>query len=156
MWRWPPAPSSPWLSGPWPWSSPTLASLLAANYRSLEVTQQRAAGSEEIVALDRIVADLHHPNARVLASGRVAAHLLGIEHVDVIQRIAGRLKPATSDAGVKPSPLATFDAIVVDSGEHFLQSEGDVQAVFAEAGRTGFDLVYAAHGIVVLRRGSKL
>lgn len=138
-----------------PWSSPTLSVVVALTYQTKDVqapANPRAAGTAGHALLEDIVAQVRQRDAAVLASGRIAAHLLGVRRLESVEMAVTRWDALSAEAGAGRSAVELFDWIVLDTCEQFQQSEEKVQAVAAAAQRAGYQAVRSAEGIVVLKK----
>jgi len=141
--------------GAMPWSSPTLNGLVIASYpgqtNTKTIFENRRVGSAGNASLDRIVARVGDEDSHVLATGRIAAHLLMVERLEPVHTARQRWSAFADQAGPGRSAVELFDWVVLDLREQFSQSEEDMQFVAAEAERAGFDLVHTEHDIYVYR-----
>lgn len=146
--------------GAMPWSSPTLVTLVMATYPgriSGETTfESRREGSEGNAAIDRIIAQVGQEDAHVLATGRIAAHLLMVERLEPVGTARERWRGFAVQAGQGRSAVELFDWVVLDFQEQFCQTEEDMQFLAAEAARAGFKLVHTEHNIHVYRSPGRL
>jgi len=141
--------------GAMPWSSPTMTEVLLVGYPGERwgetMFENRRAGSAGNAALDRIVARVGRADARVLATGRIAAHLLMVERLEPVGTARSRWSAFAAQAGPGRSAVELFDWVVLDLHEKFYQSEEDIEFVAAAAEEAGFRLVHAEHAIAVYR-----
>ena len=145
--------ASLWL-GSSPWCRNTLTEVLAQTYAAVEMSrlEDRIAGSSGIEALHQILALVDKEDATVLATGRIAAHFLGVERLDTVGQAPQRWAAFQREAGPGRSGIELFDWVLIDTYEHFQQSEENIEFVLNEARLANYRTVEARHGIVVLRR----
>ncbi len=141
--------------GAMPWSNPTTTGVVVIGYPDRVpgevVFENRRAGSAGNAAIDRIVARVGQEDARVLASGRIAAHLLTVERLEPVHTARERWSAFAKQAGEGRSAVELFDWVVLDLREHFSQSEEDMRFIATAAERAGFKLVHTEHDIYVYR-----
>ncbi len=140
-----------------PWSMETIPSVIEQTYVSER--EKRPARSERLVGspghrmLEHIVARTQRRDLRVLATGRLAAHLLGCARIETVGQVLqperwSRLKQRAKGR----NPLTQFDVIILDRLEQFQQSADETREVFARAMAAGFERVDQSNDIDVLRR----
>ncbi|MBC8871409.1 MAG: DUF2079 domain-containing protein [Planctomycetes bacterium] len=141
--------------GALPWSSPTLTNVTAFSYETEDPDPRhnpRAMGSEGHTALNEIVAMVGGKDSAVLASGRVAAHLLGVRRLETVKEATEfRWDALCAEAGEGRSGVEVFDWIVLDTCEQFQQSADNMQFLIQEAERAGFRTECFTHRVLVLR-----
>jgi len=138
-----------------PWSAPTLTNVFAHTYRSGDQSihdNPRAVGTEAGAALNQIVSMVGEEDAAVLASGRIAAHLLGVRRLETVEQAIVRWEALCEEAGEGRSGVEVFDWIVLDTHEQFQQSADKMQFFIQEAERAGFHVERSRHGILVLAK----
>jgi hypothetical protein len=143
------------LFGAMPWSSSTHSVLLARTYVSGDgstVANPRAPGTSGGAALDEMVALVRQPQAAVLASGRAAAHLLGVRRLESVEEGTGRWKALAGEAGAGHTAVEVFDWVLLDVHERFQQSEEKLQFCRGEALRAGYEVRHSEAGIELLAR----
>lgn len=143
--------------GSLPWSSATMGNMVARSYEWGDDLSDnpRAEGSEGNAAANEIVAMVDGKDAAVLASSRIAAHLLGVRRLETVEQ-AGifRWDALCKEAGEGRSGVEVFDWIVLDTYERFQQSEDRIQFFIREAERAGFRRdERSRQGILVLAKG---
>ena len=146
--------SSLWI-GAMPWSSPTLTDMIGQTYLAAgdwRVLEDRRAGSPGNAMLNQIVARLGRRESSVLATGRVAAHLLGVRRLDTVGQARARWEAFQNEVGPSRSPIELFDWVVLDTMERFQQSGEELEFVAEEARRAGYRVVESGRGIVVMAR----
>ncbi len=141
--------------GALPWSSPTLAVMRAQTYQVGDgptAENPRRPGTASHRALNEIVARVNSKQSSVLASGRIAAHLLNVRRLETVEQAVVRWDALCAEAGPGRSGVEVFDWIVVDTCERFQQSLDKMEFILAEARRAGYRQQWAQEGIVVLVR----
>ena len=138
-----------------PWSSPTLTIMEAGSY--LRDGQRfdsnpRAVGTPGNEQLNAIVDRVNRPEFAVLASGRVAAHLLRVRRLEAVEQAIVRWDDLSDEAGPGRSGVEVFDCVVLDTYESFQQSTEKMQFIVAEAAGAGYKAIPAGDGILVLYR----
>jgi uncharacterized membrane protein len=145
------------LFGALPWSSPTLSILLAQTYqteRGGATSNPRAVGTEAHALLQEIVALVGDRDATVLASGRIASHLLQVRRLESVEQGYDRWPAFAEEAGEGHAAVEIFDWVVLDMHEQFQQSVEKLQFCLDQAQRAGYETWRSAHGIVVLARST--
>jgi hypothetical protein len=102
--------------------------------------------------LSDIVMQINSEHASVLASGRVASHLLNVRRLETVEQALFRWKALQAEAGAGRSAVEVFDWIVLDTCERFQQSLDKMETILAEAQRAGYRQVRSQDGIVLLAR----
>ena len=92
------------------------------------------------------------PNLAVLASGRVASHLVGVRRLESVEQAIVRWEDLRVEAGDGRSGVEVFDFIVLDTHEGFQQSLEKMQFIAAQAEDCGYARLSSAEGILVFRR----
>jgi uncharacterized membrane protein len=141
--------------GALPWSSPTLAVMKARSYlRDGErfPSNPRAVGTPGNEQLNAIVNKFNRPEFAVLASGRLAAHLLRVRRLESVEQAIVRWDDLSDEAGPGRSGIEVFDCVVLDRYEAFQQSADKMQFIAAEAANAGYQATSGGDGILVLYR----
>ena len=133
--------------GQMPWSSPSLTDVESITYgpegmHSRDATS--AAGRWLTIQTDEIRAS----REPVLATGRVASHLIGCREVETVGQLEQRreaLTKLTPDA----SPLLRYRVLILDRSEQFQQSPASTLAIEKEAMQLGFRKRAEEHNIAV-------
>ncbi len=144
-----------WLFGSLPWSGPTLTLMHAQTYPVPEgrlVANPRAAGTAGHALLTEMVGRVSDADAAVLATGRIAAHLLHVRRLESVEQALVRWEALADEAGPGRSPLHVFDWIVLDTYEHFQQSPERTERVLEEARRIGYEEIQNRQGLILLQR----
>lgn len=141
--------------GAMPWSSPTTADVSLKTYGDKNwhetVVENRRVGSAGNDTLNRIVEQVGREDAAVLATGRIAAHLLMVKRLEPVGTARDRWEAFAAQAGQGRSAVELFDWVVLDLREHFYQSKEDVQFIASAAAEAGFKLVSDEHDILLFR-----
>ena len=146
------AVASIWL-GSLPWCRTTLTNVVSRTYADigdLSGIEDRLAGTEGIGVLHEVVALVDQKDASVLATGRIAAHLVGIKRLETVGQAPQRWAAFEQEAGPGRSGIELFDWVAIDSREHFLQSREVVEFVLDEARRADYRIVESRRGVIVL------
>ena len=146
--------ASLWL-GSSPWCRHTATDVIAKTYAhaGLDKYEDRLPGTDGIGVLHDAVTLVYEEGASgVLATGRLAAHFVGVPRLDTIGQAPARWAAFETEAGPGRSGIELFQWVVVDKYERFQQSSEDIQFVLNEAEKAGYRLVDSRHGILVLRR----
>lgn len=139
--------------GALPWSSPTQGALLAKSYGTKDGTNPRAVGTEANALLQEIVALVDDRDAAVLASGRIAAHLLRVRRLESVEQGHDRWQALAREAGEGRAAVEVFDWVVLDMREEFQQSRQKLQFCLDQAQRAGYETWRSGQGILLLARG---
>ncbi len=141
--------------GAMPWSSPTMTDAIMQTYPGPEdgtnSLETRREGSPGNAALDRIVARVARDDARVLATGRIAAHLLTVQRLEPVGTARQRGSAFAAQAGPGHTPIQLFDWVVLDLREEFYQSRDDSERIACAALLAGFTPEYNQDDILLLR-----
>jgi len=141
--------------GALPWSSPTLTIMRAQTYQihgGPSEENPRRSGTASHRALNEIVARVNSEQSSVVASGRVAAHLLNVRRLETVEQAVARWNALCAEAGSGRSGTEVFDWVVVDTCERFQQSLDKMEFILADARRAGYRQQWAQDGIFVLAR----
>jgi hypothetical protein len=148
------ATASTWF-GAVPWSGATLTDVLYKTYGDWNrrgAIDDRMAGSQGNAMLNKIVAEVGGRESSVLATGRIASHLLGVRRLDTIAQAGDRWKYFQAEIGPGRSPIELFDWIVIDTAENFYQSPDQCEFIVEHARRAGYRLIGWDRGILVYLR----
>jgi len=141
--------------GALPWSSPTLTIMRSQTYQAggghNEENPRRPGTVGHRVILDA-VALVNSRRSSVLASGRIAAHVLNVRRLETVAGAIDRWDALRAEAGADRSGTEVFDWIVVDTCERFQQSLDKMEFILADARRAGYRQTWAQDGILVLAR----
>jgi hypothetical protein len=137
--------------GQMPWSQPTIIELTAKTYGITEVPlrqHDQPDGQWLLVETDK----LRGESLRVLATGRVASHLVGSADLETVGQYLQRYKQLQKLDEKLASPILRYDAIILDFKESFQQSREESLRVKEEALKYGFSVQVSQHDIEILRR----
>jgi uncharacterized membrane protein len=146
--------------GAWPWSSPTLAVVAARSYPPTNEPgdlrphrlEERAPGSPGHRALEELLAQVGTRDAKVLATGRVAAHLLQVNYVETVDNVTVRWDALSQLAGEGHTAVDLFDWILLDRLERAHQSPEKIERIITAAKTAGYRPVFDEYGIVLLKK----
>ena len=148
--------------GQMPWSQDNLMDVLSETYDP-KYSEQRLVGSNDNRWLTQQIEHLRTPrnaelaNAtstlpRVLATGRIASHFVGLPDVETVSQFWQRHKDLSKIDPKSASPLLRYDVIVLDFKENFQQLRQDSIRVREEAISLGFQVIHSSFDIQVLSR----
>ncbi|QDU92844.1 DUF2079 domain-containing protein [Lignipirellula cremea] len=132
-----------------PWNEKPFYEIAAVSYPQQAALRLTPANNR---AIHRLINQVRGPQARVLASGRLAAHLLDSERLEAIGTVANRWPLVDAEAAPGEPRLATFDWILFDLDELFSQSRQQMLDAMAEAEQAGFQVVTQDEGVVLMKR----
>lgn len=141
--------------GALPWSSPTLTEVLFRTYAGdgdLRTIQDHLVGSPGNAAINQAVARVSQRQSNVLATGRIAAHLLAVRRLESVGHASSRWKAFQDEVGSDRSAIELFDWVVLDTNERFYQSPAEIQRVIEATKVARYRLVQSGHGILVFSR----
>lgn len=121
-----------------------------------EPWSQRAAASEAGQWLHGQLEEIRNDGGEVLATTRIAAHLVGNRDVETVGQYLERRPQLAQLADRKDEPLRAYQWIVLDQIEQFQQSIAQTQIVEAEARRLGFQVHQQKYDIIIFRRPAGL
>jgi uncharacterized membrane protein len=145
------------LFGSLPWSSPTLNVMISRSYEIQGerdfMFNPRAVGTPGHALLESVVARVEqHPDASVVATGRIASHLLRVRRLESVEQALVRWDLLAREMGTGRSPIEAFDWVVLDQYEQFQQSLDRTYSVLIAARDAGYGTVLDKDGLIVLRR----
>jgi uncharacterized membrane protein len=138
--------------GAMPWSSPTLSDIIGLTYYRPGVAEDRLVGSPGNTLLNETVAKVGEREAAVLATGRIAAHLLAVRRLDTVGQAVVRWKAFQDEIGPGRSPIELFDWVVLDTEERFYQTPKELRFVIDAAKRARYRLTESDRGILIFAR----
>lgn len=136
--------------GAMPWSNPTLQDVLAITYGQ-EGIDSRKPDSAVHRWLEIELHAIRTQQASVLATGRIAAHLVGCREVETVSQFQERRSKLTT---LTPDlhPLRRYAFLVLDRTERFQQSPTATEELLREALQQGFQVASEQEGISILER----
>ncbi len=147
--------------GQMPWSQDNLIDVLGATYDPMH-SEQRLAGSEDNRWLTQQIEILRASKftssngttalPRVLATGRIASHLVGLPDVETVGQYWQRRNDLAKLDSSAASPLFRYDVIVLDFRETFQQTIDETNHVREEAISLGFQITNSRFDIQILSR----
>ncbi len=132
-------------------SQPTASLLMVLTYRDPAAQARRQPGLA-LRSLDRAVMMANQKDASVVATGRIAAHLLGVRRLEPVDEAHHRWEALRAEAGEGRSPIEIFDWVVLDRFEEFQQSLEHTKRIEEAAVKAGYHMVYRSNGVVVYQR----
>jgi hypothetical protein len=113
----------------------------------------RAVGTPGHALLKSVVAQVEqHPDASVVATGRIASHLLRVRRLESVEQALVRWDLLAREMGTGRSPIEAFDWVVLDRYEQFQQSPDRTHFLLSAARDAGYGTVLDEEGLIVLRR----
>ncbi|MEZ6135043.1 MAG: DUF2079 domain-containing protein [Pirellulaceae bacterium] len=137
--------------GQLPYSSPTLIDVEGTTY-SVTSPLQRLAHAEDGIWLAEQVQRLQQDGGEVLATGRIAAHLVGNRDLETVGQYLERRAKLAQLPDRRDNPLGHYQWIILDRRETFQQSPEGIQEVESEALERGFKVVADQYEIVIMKR----
>lgn len=102
--------------------------------------------------LDRAVALVDRPEASVIASGRLAAHLLAVGRLEMVGFAMECMSGLAREAGPGRAWIEVFEWVAVDLNDRLLHhSLDELKTVVIAAETAGYRLVMAESGVLVYR-----
>jgi hypothetical protein len=141
--------------GTLPWSSQTLTEVIVRTYAvggDSHMIEDRLVGSPGNELINQAVARVRGKQWAVMATGRIASHLLEVRRLETVGHAGSRWKAFQEEVGPNQSPIELFDWVVLDMNERFYQSPEELQWVLDAARRARYRLVQSNRGILVLAR----
>jgi len=147
--------------GQFPFSSETLSDVRASSYSAslMELSTEsdqpsrfpREAGSPDGDWIHGQLKVIKDSGLEVLATGRIASHLLGNREVETIGQYDLRKEKLGLLAGWAHPPIRHYRWLIVDRMETFQQNQQQTLAVEAEAVRNGFVKLEERFGVAIYR-----
>lgn len=143
--------------GQLPFSRDSLVEVKAATYGA-DSELRRMAGSEDSVWLLEKLDEIRSPDVRVLATGRIAAHLVGCRDVETVGQFFQRRRELEQLADRANGALQYYDWIILDVSEAFQQPRSQTTSLYQEAlglmhdNARAFRLVHREYQIAILQR----
>lgn len=136
--------------GQMPWSTNTLSDVQARTYGADSPLARRLGAADNRLAQEQL-GEIRTRSERVLATGRLATHLVGAADLETVgQFLERRQRLAELEPGV--DPLLRYDVLIFDRLEDFQQRPEQTRQLEQEALALGFRAVADQYEIVVLRR----
>jgi len=98
------------------------------------------------------VAEIRESRSECLATGRIAAHLVGNRDVETVGQYLERRAKLAELADRAAEPIRHYEFILLDRLEGFQQSRAQVKAVEREVRESGFDVIADEFDVVIFRR----
>jgi hypothetical protein len=141
-------------------ASGTVASLFIGALPFSRTTIPFALCSEEVAArapyrevLGQAAEMVGGPDAATLASGRLAAHLLGVKRLEMVRHALQRTESLAGEAGAGRSWIEVFDWVALDLNDRAMHhSLAELGTCARAAESAGYRLVFAKLGVLVYRR----
>lgn len=137
--------------GQLPYSRPSLLDVVARTYPA-EATHRRESGDEDATWLREQLMTIRRSGTTVLATGRIAAHVVGNADVETVGQYLERREQLAELPDRTDNPIGAYEWIVLDRIEGFQQSPHQTERVESEARQTHFKVVADQFDIVILRR----
>ncbi len=140
--------------GQLPYSSPTLLGVISQTY-GMDHTTSRGPSTELGPWLDEHVAMLRADGAEVLATGRIAAHLVGNRDIETVGQYLYRRDQLSELADREGQPIVHYQWIILDRDELLQQSQDQIIQVAVEAEQHGFEVFAERESVILLRNALK-
>jgi uncharacterized membrane protein len=146
--------------GQLPWSGDSLVDVKLRSYGP-QTQWTRSAGTEDHRVFHEQIRNIREngifesrafSECRILATGRLASHLLGAKDLETVGQFWQRFEDYRKLEPDLESPLLRYDLIVLDPIEEFQQTLEETQSVRDQALALGFKFVPTAYGFNVLTR----
>ncbi len=148
--------------GQMPWSQNSLIDVLGATYEVVEEAPRLVDSEDNRWLAQQIetVSRLQFPDAatgervppRVLSTGRIASHFVGLRDVETVGQFWQRRSDLSKLDSTIQSPLLRYDVLVLDFLEQFQQKAEETVRVRDEALQLGFRIQQSRFDIAVLVR----
>lgn len=130
--------------GQFPWSQATLTDVLGKTY-GFDADRQRHSGAPDNQWISKkirsVLAVTDKGEVRVLATGRIAAHCVGLAEIETVGQFWQRRKSLSQLDPKLKSPLLRYDFLLLDYQENFQQTTEESKRIASEAQTLGFSLV---------------
>ncbi|GAB5405310.1 MAG: hypothetical protein Aurels2KO_35410 [Aureliella sp.] len=136
--------------GQLPFSRDSLVEVKAATYLPNNDMRRVSGAADTVWVLDQLDA-VRSADVNVLATGRIAAHLVGCNDIETVGQFIER-RPQLEKLADRSPGLRYYDWIVLDRIESFQQSREQSEAVYLEALADGFVVHAEKYDVVLLRR----
>ena len=141
--------------GQFPWSQATLTDVLGKTYGFDAELQRLSGAADNEWVTKKIRSVLDEPSnteVRVLATGRIAAHCVGIADIETVGQFWQRRESLSKLDPELKSPLLRYDFLLFDYQEDFQQTTDESKRVALEAQSLGFELVDQQFNFAIYRR----
>jgi hypothetical protein len=135
--------------GQLPYSSPSLLDVVGRTYGT-ESHSRRLSDAEDGQWLTAQIARIRQDGSEVLATGRIAAHLVTNRDVETVGQYLERRPQLAQLPDRLGNPIGHYRWCMLDRHEQFQQDSSQTAAVEEEARQAGFAVVAEAFDIVVL------
>lgn len=147
--------------GQFPFSSETLSDVKASSYSSslMELSNEtdqparfpRESGSPDGDWIHGQLKVVKDSGSAVLATGRIASHLLGNREVETVGQFELRKEKLALLSGWPEKPIRHYRWLVVDRMETFQQTQQQTAEIEAEAVQNGFTKLEERFGVAIYR-----
>jgi uncharacterized membrane protein len=132
-------------------SSATIDEVLHVSY-AMESPWKRQAGSEDGLWLHQQIDQVRVRGGSVLATGRIATHLVGSPELETVGQYLQRQERLHQlESGAEP-PLKRYETLILDRLEGFQQTQDETRQVEILAKQAGFSKIEDQYEIAVYRR----
>lgn len=132
------------------YSSPTLWDVIAVTYGAHD--EQRRSTDADGRWLTEQLQQIRSDGTAALATGRIAAHLVGNRDVETVGQYLLRRPQLAGLSDRLDNPIAHYRWIVLDRREGFQQTADQIARVEAEARQAGFQVIAEQFDIVIMHR----
>lgn len=140
--------------GQFPWSQSTLSDVLGKTY-GFDTDLNRLAGERDNKWIAQKMQSLFAEagsEVRVLATGRLASHCVGLADIETVGQFWQRRDSLSKLDPALKSPLLRYDFLLLDYQENFQQTTEESRQLAAEAQSLGFTLVDHEYNFEIYRR----
>lgn len=137
--------------GQLPYSSPSIVGVVGKSY-GLERLASRGPGTVHGKWLTTQIARIRDDGSEVLASGRIASHLVGNRDVETVGQFLQRYEQLNALEDRQGNPIRHYKWIVMDREEMLQQSDDQMLSVEIDAERNGFVVVAEFESLILLER----
>jgi len=137
--------------GQFPWSSPTIQDVLVVTYPGATPEHSRRADQPDGQWLAEVTRHLQEKGDTVLATGRIASHLVGCEEVETVGQYIQR-RDDLMKLNPNQAPIRRYATIVLDLQEAYQQKNAETSQVMDEATANGFKIIERRFEVIVLER----
>lgn len=137
--------------GQLPYSGQSMVDVTSATYAP-DATWQRGRYDEDAIWMRSQIENIFSPDRAFLATGRIAAHLVGGREVETVGQFFLRQAELSQLEDRQGQPLSAYDWIILDRTEGFQQSLAETQKLEELALEAGFQVVEDRYAVVFLKR----